>query len=93
MEFKILRTLRADQITNPINSFGDGIIKIVDDRNPKAFIEKLNRSVRANETGSSGNQNRLFRESHFQFELQRNSFLEREGICLEWEFRERESKI
>ena len=62
MEFKILRTLRAEQITNPINSFGDGIIKIVDDRNPKAFIEKLNHSVRANETGSFGNQNRLFRE-------------------------------
>ena len=62
MEFKILRTLRAEQITNPINSFGDGIIKIVDDRNPKAFIEKLNHSVRANETGSFGNQNRLFQE-------------------------------
>ena len=53
MEFKILRTLRADQTTNPINSFGDGIIKIVDDQNPKAFIEKLNHSVKTNETGSS----------------------------------------
>ena len=42
VEFKILRPLRAKQITNPINSFGDGIIKIVNDRNPKAFIEKLN---------------------------------------------------
>ena len=62
MKFKILRTLRAEQITNPINSYGDGIIKIVDDRNPKAFIEKLNHSVRANETGSFGNQNRLFQE-------------------------------
>ena len=59
MEFNILRTLRAEQITNPVNSFGDGIIKIVDDRNPKAFIEKLNHSVRANETGSFDNQNRL----------------------------------
>ena len=55
MEFKILRTLRAKQITDPINSFGDGMIKIVNDWNPKAFIEKLNHSVRANEIGSFGN--------------------------------------
>ena len=62
VELKILRTLKAKQITNLINSFGNRIIKIADDRNPKAFIEKLNHSVRANETGSFDNQNRLFRE-------------------------------
>ena len=62
MVLKILRTLKAKQITNLINSFGNRIIKIADDRNPKAFIEKLNHSVRANETRSFDNQNRLFRE-------------------------------
>ena len=61
-----MRMLRAEQITNPINSFGDGIIKIVDDRNPKAFIEKLSHSVRANETNSFGNQNRIFRETSME---------------------------
>lgn len=60
MKLKFLRKFRADQFPNPINSFNDGIIKIVDNRNPKPLFKKLNYGVAANETSPTSDENRSF---------------------------------
>ena len=58
MEFEILIELGPHQVPNPIDHFHNRIVEIVDDRNPKSLVAKLNYRVGANEPRSAGHQNR-----------------------------------
>lgn len=68
MEFKLGREIRTNKLTNPMNSFKDRVIKIVDDGNLEALIQKLNNSVRPNEPSTTSHQNALLRRrTHWSF--------------------------
>lgn len=58
IKLKILRKLRADQFPNPIDSFKNRIIKIVENGHPKPFFKKLNNSVSADESSPTSDENR-----------------------------------
>lgn len=60
MKLEFLGKFRADQFPDPIDSFSDGIIKIVDNRNPKSLFKELNDSVAADESSPTGNKNAPF---------------------------------
>lgn len=65
IEFKLGREIRTNKLTNPMNSFKDRVIKIVDDGNLEALIQKLNNSVRPNEPSTTSHQNALLhRRTH-----------------------------
>ena len=62
---EILRKLRAHQLLDPLHRFHNRIVEIVNDGNPKTTLEELNHRVSADETGTTGDQDRLVRGHHF----------------------------
>lgn len=76
IEFKLGREIRTNKLSNPMNSFNDRVIKIINDRNLKTLIQKLNNSVCPNETSTTSDQNVLLhRRTHFSNEIsQRTHF-------------------
>lgn len=59
IELKIPGKIASSDISNPAYSFIGGIVKVIDDGNPEAFLEKLQYGVRSYEARPSRHQNGL----------------------------------
>lgn len=94
MKVEILSEIRANKLPNPINSQDDRIIKIINNHDFESFVKQLNNRMRADETSTAGDQNRLSGQHHYQFFRLKRKVLETETqlrLAIEkWDWEERE---
>lgn len=64
IEMEFPRELSTDQVPDPLNSLQNRIIKVVDNPNRESLTQQLYHSVSADESGTTGDENRPIVQRH-----------------------------